>query len=69
LITSLGFFQLIEKISNKEPILTVFSVFGEDLQHRCFRKEHYVKTVTQPDIDTVFANNYFIQITGFAEQF
>jgi hypothetical protein len=27
-----------------------------------FRKEHYVKTMTQPYIDAVFANNYFIQI-------
>jgi hypothetical protein len=52
-------------------MLIVFSVFGEDLQHRCFRKEDYVEPVTQPDIDAVFANNYCIQIieTGFAEQF
>jgi hypothetical protein len=30
-----------------------------------------VKTVTQPDIDAVFANNYGIQVTetGFAEYF
>ncbi len=42
-------------------MLTVFSVNGEDLQHRCFRKEHYVKTVTRPDMDPVFGNNFCIQ--------
>jgi hypothetical protein len=56
--TSRGFFTVIEKIYSEEPILTVFSVIGEDLQHRCFRKEHYVKGVTQPDSDAVSANNY-----------
>jgi hypothetical protein len=32
---------------------------------------HYVKIVTQPDIDAVFANNYHFQIieAGFAECF
>ncbi len=58
---SWGFVALIEKIY--EPMLTVFSVSGEDLQHRSFRKEYYVKTVTHPDMDPVFENNYVIQIT------
>jgi hypothetical protein len=47
------FLSLVEKICNEEPILTVFSVIGEYLQHNCFRKEYYVKAVTQPDIDAV----------------
>jgi hypothetical protein len=51
--TSRGFVALTEKIYNEKPILTDFSVSGEDLQHHCFRKEYYLKTVTQPDIDAV----------------
>jgi hypothetical protein len=56
--TSQGFVALVEKIFNEKPILTVVSVKGENLQHSCFRKEYYVKTVTQPDSDAVSANNY-----------
>jgi hypothetical protein len=35
---------------------------GEYLEHRCCRKVHYVRTVTQPDIDAVVGYNYCIQI-------
>jgi hypothetical protein len=43
------------KIYDGEPILTVFT--AEDLQHRFFSEVYYVRTVSQPDIDTVFENN------------
>ncbi len=40
----------------KSRFLPSFHVSGEDLQHRYkyFRKEYYVKTVSQPDIDALF---------------
>ncbi len=34
---SLGIVALFEKIYDGEPILTVFSNIGEDLQYRCFK--------------------------------
>jgi hypothetical protein len=49
---------LFEKIYDGEPILTVFSVFGEDLHHRCFNSVYYVRTTSQPNANAVFANNY-----------
>jgi hypothetical protein len=63
--------EMFEKIYEGEPIFDVFSVFGEDLQYRCFSKLHHMSTVSQSDIDAVFASNYCIQIieTGFAGQF
>jgi hypothetical protein len=33
---SLGFVALFEKIYDEEPILTVFSNIGDDVQYRCF---------------------------------
>jgi hypothetical protein len=33
---SLGIVALFEKIYDDEPILTVFSNIGEDVQYRCF---------------------------------
>ncbi len=56
--TSLRFVALIQidnvgtSIKNGEPILSVFSVSGEDLQHRCFSVR--VLGVALPDIDAVF---------------
>jgi hypothetical protein len=52
--TSLRFVAIFKKINDGEPILTVFSVIGEDVQHHCFSQVYYVRTVTQPDIDTIF---------------
>jgi hypothetical protein len=43
---------LFEKIYDEKPILSVFSVIGEDGQYR-FSKVYYVKSVSQPDIDSV----------------
>ncbi len=34
--TSRGFFASFEKIYDREPILTVSSNIGEDVQYRCF---------------------------------
>jgi hypothetical protein len=69
--TSRGFIALFEKISDGEPVLTVLSVIGEDLQHRCFSTVYYVKIVIEPDIDAVFANKYHFQIieTGLLSTF
>jgi hypothetical protein len=66
--TLLGFVTLIVHIYNWEPILTIFSVSCKDLQHRCFSKVDYERTVTQPDIRVLLKYNYHIQIqeTGFA---
>ncbi len=61
-----------KRFKMKSQFLPFFSVIGEDLKHRCFRKEHYMKTVTQPYIiHAVFANNYCIQIIEqrYVEQF
>ncbi len=33
---SVGIIALFEKIYDKEPILTVFSNIGEEVQYRCF---------------------------------
>ncbi len=34
--TSCGFVALFEKIYDREPIITVISTIGEDVQHHCF---------------------------------
>ncbi len=59
---SLETVALFEKIYDGEPILTVVSNIGEDVQHSCFNKVYDVKSVS---------NNHCLQIieTGFAEQF
>ncbi len=36
--SSWEFCALFEKIYDGEPILSIFSVIGEDLQHRCFSR-------------------------------
>jgi hypothetical protein len=56
---------------DRVAILTVFSVSGENILHRCFNSVYYVRTVLKPDIDAVFVNDFCIQIieTGFAEKF
>jgi hypothetical protein len=46
---------MFEKIYDGVPTLNVFT--DEDLQHRYFSEVNYVRTVSQPDIDTVFENN------------
>jgi hypothetical protein len=50
-------------VTCQESMLSVFSAIGEDIQHRCFIKEYYVK-------NAMFANNYCIQIreTVFDDQ-
>ncbi len=45
-----------------DTILTFFSVSSDDL-HRCYIKVYYVRTVSLPDIDAAFENDYCIQIT------
>ena len=66
---SLGIVALFEKIYDGEPILTVVSNIGEDVQYRCFNKVYDVKSVSQPDTMQILENNYCLQIieTGFAE--
>ncbi len=55
---------MFEKIYEGEPILTVFSFSGVDSQqYRCFSEVYYVRTVSQPDIDTDFKNGYGVQMT------
>jgi hypothetical protein len=41
---------------------SLFSVLCDDL-HRCYSKVYYVRTVSLPDIDAAFENDYCIQIT------
>ncbi len=53
---------LFEKIYG-EPILSVFSVSGEDLQHRCYSTVHYERNVSQPDIEGIFENDFWFQMT------
>jgi hypothetical protein len=52
-----------------EPISTVFSNIGEDLQYRCFSLVYDVKSVTQTDTMQFIENNYWFQMTetGFAD--
>jgi hypothetical protein len=48
-----GIIALFEKIYDEVLILTVFSNIGEDVQYRCFNKVRYVKSVSQPDLQTI----------------
>ncbi len=68
---SVGFIALFEKIYDGEPILTVISNIGEDVQYRCFNQVYYVRSVSQPDTMPLLGYNNCSQITetGFAEQF
>ncbi len=64
-------FALFEQIYDGEPIVTVVSNIGEDVQYRCCKKVFFVKTVSQPDTMPILGYNYCLQMieTGFAEQF
>jgi hypothetical protein len=66
---ALGIVALFEKIYNGEPILTVVSDIGEDVQYRCFIKVYDEKSMSQPDTLPLFGNNFLLQMTetGFAE--
>jgi hypothetical protein len=68
---SLGIVALFEKIYDEEPILTVFSNIGEDVQYRCFNQLYDVKRVSQPVTIALLGKNYSLQMieTGFTEQF
>jgi hypothetical protein len=50
---SLGIIALFEKVYYEVLILTIFSNIGEDVQYRCFNKVHYVKSVSQPALQTI----------------
>ncbi len=60
-----------EKINDGDPILTNFSVSGEDLPLFQYSVPYYVRTVSLPANDAVFQTSMPCQIieTGFAEQF
>ncbi len=60
--------MLFEKIYDVEPILTVFSNFGEDVQYRCFNSVYGVKSVSQPENMPLFVIIFLFQMTetGFA---
>ncbi len=64
---------IFKKISDGEPILTVVSNVGENVQYRCFTKVCDVKSVSQSDTIALLGNNYCLQTietwAGFAEQF
>ncbi len=68
---SLGTVASFEKIYDGEPILTVVSNIGEDVQYHSFNKVHDVKSVSQPDTLPIVENNYCLHIieTGFAGPF
>ncbi len=55
---SLGIVALFEKIYDGEPILTVVSTIGEDVQSRCVNYVYDVKSVSQPDTMPILGNNY-----------
>jgi hypothetical protein len=69
--TSQGIVASFEKIYDGEPILTVVSIIGEDVQYRSFNLMYDVKSMSQPDTIPIVENNYRLHIieTGFAEQF
>ena len=46
---SVGIIALFEKIYDREPILTVISSIGEEVQFHCFNEVYDMKRVTQPD--------------------
>jgi hypothetical protein len=49
---------LVEKIYDREPILTVISNNGEEVQFRCFNLVYDVKKGTHPDTIPLLGNNY-----------
>ncbi len=54
---SLGIVALFEKIYDGQPIFTIFSNIGKDVQYRCFNEGYSVKSVSQPDTVPIFGNN------------
>ena len=69
--TSHGLLALFEKIYYGDPIFTVISNNGEDVQYRCFNYVYDVKSLPQPDTIALLGINYCLQIieTGFAAVF
>ncbi len=55
---SLGIIALLEKIYDRELILTVISNIGEEVHYRCFNQVYDVKRVTQPDTVPLLGNNH-----------
>ncbi len=55
---SLGIIALFEKIYDRDPILTVISNNGEEVQYRCFNEVYDLKKVMQPDTIPLLGNNY-----------
>ncbi len=66
---SLGIVELFEKIYDSDPIFTVISNIGKDLQYRCFNAVYDMKSVSLPDTMPILENNYRLEIIekGFAE--
>ncbi len=60
---SVGIIALFEKIYDAEPIFTVISNIGEDVQYRCCNYVYDVRSVSQPDTMPVLGNNYWFQMT------
>jgi hypothetical protein len=58
----LGIVAFLEKIYAGEPILTVCSNIGEDVQYRCFKQVYDVKRVSQSD--TLLLANYRNRVRG-----
>ena len=46
---TVGVIALFEKIYDGEPIFTIISNNGEDVQYRCYNIVYDVKSVSQPD--------------------
>jgi hypothetical protein len=69
--TSHGLLALFEKIYYEDPIFTVISNNGEDVQYRCFNEVYDVKSESQQDTIAFLGINFCLQIieTGFAEWF
>jgi hypothetical protein len=53
-----GIIVLFEKIYDGQPILTVVSIIGEDVQYRHFNQVYDVKSGSQPNTMPIFGNNY-----------
>jgi hypothetical protein len=68
------FLSLVEKIGNEEPILTVSSVIGDDLQNNCFQKRVFCEKlgrslILMPSLQTMTVLCSKHIDPGFAEQF
>jgi hypothetical protein len=69
--TSHSLLPLFEKIYFGDPIFTVISNNGEDVQYQFFNQVYDVKSKSQPDTIALLGINYCLQIieTVFAEWF